>query len=88
MKKLLISILLCGIVVPLLATNKNCECGEHSTGITTYTVNGDLCCTSPIAVGTFGMQYTYIQNDGVWELDTSTMISGSDAQRHCCEPTP
>ncbi len=38
---------------------KNCECGEHATGITTYTTGGDDCCKD--TPGANGMQYTYAQ---------------------------
>lgn len=85
MKKPILYVLVLSLSTPLMGANKNCECGEHSTGITTYTVNGDGCCSSPIANHTIGMHYTYIMNEGQWEVSGSTQMTGAQAQRDCCE---
>lgn len=59
-----------------------CECGEHPTGITTFTVDGDDCCTS--VASEFGFEHTYMANGPAWELITVTQVSGSTAQTKCC----
>ncbi|GEM_PF-1088921 len=65
---------------------KNCECGEHATGITTYTTGGDDCCKD--TPGANGMQYTYAQQgNGVWEETGSTVVTGTAAQNACCPPS-
>lgn len=61
----------------------NCECGEHSTGITAYTVNGTDCCKS--TPGATAFTYTYSQQaNGTWQLTGQTQITGTDAQNACC----
>jgi len=63
---------------------KNCECGTHATGITTYTVSGSDCCSS--ATQGSGIEYTYTQQDnGVWEVSTTKIIEASVAQSNCCD---
>lgn len=72
------------------AETTSCECGEHSTKITAYTVEGvDAdCCRAPIAPGSVGFEYTYsLQTNGVWQLTGTTQISGATAQDNCCRPT-
>lgn len=65
---------------------KNCECGEHATGITTYSISGSDCCND--APGQNGMQYTYAQQaNGTWEVTSSTVVTGTAAQNHCCPPS-
>lgn len=84
LQKLLLPLAVC--VVPMSAYSiKNCECGEHATGITAYSVNGDDCCTSAVA-GQHGTFSTYVQQpNGVWELLDQTIISSTKAQNDCCE---
>lgn len=68
----------------------NCECGEHSTGITTYTVTGlDAdCCEAPIAPDTVGYELSYTQQtNGVWQLTGQNQITGLAAKNKCCSPT-
>ncbi|MFQ5446296.1 MAG: hypothetical protein ACE5FF_05125 [Saprospiraceae bacterium] len=86
--KVQLKILLLAIVwmVPwsVFAEIKNCECGEHATGITAYSVNGADCCNSTVA-GQFGTFSTYVQQpNGVWELLEQTSISSTKAQNDCC----
>ena len=89
MKTLIILFIFGALMLPLspLMAAVNCECGSHATGITTYTVNGPGCCTSSIAAGSVGHQYSYEQNEGGWSLTGTTQISGERAQGICC-PTP
>ena len=62
---------------------KNCECGTHATGITTWSVEGEDCCTSTANPG--GMQYTYYeQHPGIWVVNSTTPVTGSSAQNSCC----
>lgn len=65
--------------------NTSCECGSHSTGITSFTVSGvNSDCCSGVAFG-IGIDYTYIQqNNGVWMLDSSETRTAVSAQNACC----
>ncbi len=65
------------------ADPKHCECGEHATGITTYSVDGTDCChDAPLSVGFY---YTYTNEGGdVWSVNTTTTITGTAAQSTCC----
>lgn len=62
-----------------------CECGTHQTGITTYNTVDDFCCSS-VTTGV-GFHYTYVLIEGVWQVDTTTQLTGSQAQANCCPPT-
>ena len=72
---------------PSFGKDTPCECGDHANGITTYTVTGEGCCSSPIAANTVGFEYTYVQNEGVWTVDETTVVTGISAQKDCCPPT-
>ncbi|MCC7506413.1 MAG: hypothetical protein IT259_13990 [Saprospiraceae bacterium] len=87
-KKLLSVVLLLILLFSAFSTyaEKQCECGDHATGITAYSVNGDDCCRS--TPGANGFEYTYEQQlNGVWELTGTTLISGATAQGNCCNPS-
>lgn len=80
------------IVAPLLFASsylnsaKNCECGTHEDGITAYAVSGAGCCSSPV-IGN-GVEHTYEENEGVWEVVDSTIINAATAQGNCCDANP
>ena len=89
MKKSFLSLFLFALIAVLptnlLYSETNCECGSHSVGITSYNVAGDDCCNG--TPGDTAFEYTYIQQpNGVWELDTTTEITGTSAQNKCCNP--
>jgi len=86
MKKILIFLLVFNLVHPLMATT-NCECGEHATGITTYIVDGALCCSSPVLHGSVGYEYGYSWCDGAWAVTSTTQITAQAAKDKCC-PNP
>ena len=64
-----------------------CECGEHATGITTYTVSGDDCCTSPVAPDTVGWFHEYANQGDAWKLVSTTKLDASEAQNDGCNPS-
>lgn len=65
-----------------LSSAISCECGTHSGGITAYTVSGTGCCSS--AVLGSGVVHTYVENEGVWEVESSTVVTAQTAQGNCC----
>ncbi|MFQ5447845.1 MAG: hypothetical protein ACE5FF_13035 [Saprospiraceae bacterium] len=71
----------------LLATTTSCECGEHETGITSYTVSGEDCCLSPVAPDTIGFFYEYENQGGVWRLINTTKLDANQAKNDCCLPS-
>jgi hypothetical protein len=71
----------------LLSAATSCECGEHITGITAYTVSGTDCCSSSIAPDTIGFFYEYEDQGGVWRLINTTHLVGTQAQKDCCNPS-
>jgi len=82
MKNLFIILTLLFCVSSLNAVN--CECGEHSTGITYYSVNGDDCCTSLTTGSAYFSEYE-LQDNGVWVRMSTTVLSASYAQSECCD---
>ncbi len=82
--KLIIAILFLFALVPILNAEKICECGSHDTSIITYKVEGVGCCTS--APFSHGHEFVYQENEGAWEVISSTQIPGTTAQNKCCPP--
>ena len=64
----------------------SCECGTHSGGITAYTVSGTGCCSGSV-IGS-GVVHTYIENEGVWAVEDSSIVNASTAQSNCCNQAP
>lgn len=78
-------ILLAMVFSPYLGEGRaSCECGEHATGITTYTVLGDDCCTSPVDREGVGWFHEYENQGGVWKLVSTTELDAAQAQQKCC----
>jgi len=66
-----------------------CECGDYDTGTTTYAVNshGD-CCDQNALVDDLVPGFTNTwdqQNNGVYQITSTTVSSSSDAQSRCCD---
>jgi hypothetical protein len=59
------------------------ECGDHASGITAYSTNGEDCCTDGASAN--GTYSTYERNNGVWKLKSIKLIKGGDAQNVCCK---
>ena len=71
----------------MLAEFSDCECGEHATGITAYTVEGEDCCTSPVAAESVGWFHEYENQGGVWKRVNTTELVATEAQQTCCNPS-
>jgi len=83
--RLLMSIILFLSASLVADAAKPCECGSHSTGITTYTVGtGQGCCSG--TAGSGGVRYTYTEDEGVWTVSGTEPVSGNTAQNDCCPP--
>lgn len=83
MKKTLLILSTLFISISLFSRTK-CNCGTHEDGITTYWVYGEDCCNGGPSQHAFFIKY--IRNDdGGWDISSSTIISGIDAQDTCCD---
>ena len=83
MRSILLALLLLQFCATTLLGEHPCRCGSFATGIYSYYVSGYNCCTD--AVQNYGSYSTYIlQDNGVWQLDTVTVISSGAAQGSCC----
>lgn len=87
MKKITTIFMAFCLTIPSFAYVKECECGQHSTGIYTYTVDGGSCCNSPIATDIVGFKRNYVNNSGVWEHIGNDVLTGIGAQSTCCNPS-
>jgi len=84
--KLLILVMIWLCPWNLLAEATHCECGEHETGITSYSITGEDCCLSPVAPDTVGLFFEYENQGGVWKLINTTHLVATKAQKDCCPP--
>lgn len=86
MKLILFVLFLFLVPTQIMFAYSYCECGEHATGITSYTVDGDDCCTSPVADQSVGFFREYENQGGVWKLVNTTELVATQAQQNCCNP--
>lgn len=70
----------------MLFAGSACECGDHDSGITMWTVEGRDCCNdNPGPVGT---NVTYApDSNGMYMIMDINPMTGNEAQNNCCRPT-